>query len=425
MSLPATIINDLCMNLLENILARLPAVDFASADCINHLWHLVCARILSRPKLSSACSFSDYPQITAKLGSRVPVITIFSDTNMGRDAISDESRETQRNPEGMITVMRKVDHVMSPETVIVGAHHTCGFKHTDGYSGHKTSTEKNVTAYALVFARENNKALGIGETKFQAVLSSGLLPVGPVYAASVKKRYGFYTGLTARIEGSRENLDGDTLLSQAYEEIGGMYRTYRWCIGVTKRRKFSNGREKVEWITSVSFHEVKKINQGCLFVNDTDMDIKTGDTFRFYFPDPITDLFSNANVSNHLSSFKQRNTTHSDKWEVFGGLIFTSFGRGVSFDKLLFLDNFPGGTLGCIFFGRVFGRGDLTPCVDNSPYLDNFPRETCGGAFCGLVFRRSEKTPHITESQERKLVRHCVHEYGALYLIMSYIPKRN
>ncbi|KAJ0756189.1 hypothetical protein HanOQP8_Chr04g0132461 [Helianthus annuus] len=155
------------------------------------------------------------------------------------------------------------------------------------------------------------------------------------------------------------------------------------------------------------------------------MDIKTGDTFRFYFPDPITDLFSNANVSNHLSSFKQRNTTHSDKWEVFGGLIFTSFGRGVSFDKLLFMDNFPGTTLGCIFFGRVFGRGGLTPCVDNSPYLENFPRETCGGTFCGLVFRRSEKTPHITESQERKWVRHCVHEYGALYLIMSYIPKRN
>ncbi|KAJ0925114.1 putative F-box-like domain superfamily protein [Helianthus annuus] len=138
MSLRATIINDLCMNLLENILARLPAVDFASADCVNHLWHLVCARILSRPKLSSACSFSNYPQvaakdvlmkilsepirphfaivsvdpslgpsvycafreahkiITAKLGSRVPVITIFSDTNMGRDAISDESREDTR-----------------------------------------------------------------------------------------------------------------------------------------------------------------------------------------------------------------------------------------------------------------------------------------------------------------------------------------
>ncbi|KAJ0925113.1 hypothetical protein HanRHA438_Chr04g0155941 [Helianthus annuus] len=63
------------------------------------------------------------------------------------------------------------------------------------------------------------RKVGIGETKFHAVLSSGLLPVGPVYAASVKKRYGFYTGLTARIEGSRENLDGDTLLSQAYEEV--------------------------------------------------------------------------------------------------------------------------------------------------------------------------------------------------------------
>ncbi|MFS7951002.1 hypothetical protein Hanom_Chr07g00589871 [Helianthus anomalus] len=64
-----------------------------------------------------------------------------------------------RNPEGLIAVMRKVDHAMSPETVIVGAY-GCGFQHTDGYLGNKISTEKHVTAYALVFATENNKGHG-------------------------------------------------------------------------------------------------------------------------------------------------------------------------------------------------------------------------------------------------------------------------
>ncbi|KAJ0579639.1 hypothetical protein HanHA300_Chr04g0120151 [Helianthus annuus] len=416
--------------------------------------------------------------ISTKLGSKVPVITILSKTNMGRDAIFNESEEDMekkgimltvgflpgmkvkqisllqkeilsfnqqafridkflkdirkfstsisgcrspaaimifsRNPEGLIAVMRKVDHAMSPETVIVGAY-GCGFQHTDGYLGNKISTEKHVTAYALVFATENNKGHGIGEIKFHAVLSSGLQPFGPVYAASVKKRYSFYTGLTARIEGSRENLSGGTLLSQAYVELGGGPR--HLYIGVTKRRKFSIGREKVRWITSVAFHEVEKINYGWLIVNDTDMDIRTGDTFRFYCHDPTT-----GNISNHLRSFKQGSTTHSDEWEVFGGLIFTSFGRGKSFDNSLFMDNFPGVTRGCTFYGRVFGRGDLTPCVDNSPFLDNFPRLTCGGTFCGWLFGCGEKTSYLSKSQERKWVRHCVHEYEALYLIMSYIP---
>ncbi|KAJ0613823.1 putative F-box domain-containing protein [Helianthus annuus] len=45
-------------DLLHNIVARLPATSFASAACVSRSWNLVCERVLSRPKLASACSFN-------------------------------------------------------------------------------------------------------------------------------------------------------------------------------------------------------------------------------------------------------------------------------------------------------------------------------------------------------------------------------
>ncbi|KAJ0785342.1 putative F-box domain-containing protein [Helianthus annuus] len=45
-------------DLLQNIVSRLPAVSFASAACVSRSWNVVCDRVLSRPKLASACSFN-------------------------------------------------------------------------------------------------------------------------------------------------------------------------------------------------------------------------------------------------------------------------------------------------------------------------------------------------------------------------------
>ncbi|MFS8013522.1 hypothetical protein Hanom_Chr14g01333911 [Helianthus anomalus] len=53
------------------------------------------------------------------------------------------------------------------------------------------------------------------ETQFHAVLSSGLVPVGSVYAASVKKSRRYSTELTER----SENLYGGRMFRQAYEEV--------------------------------------------------------------------------------------------------------------------------------------------------------------------------------------------------------------
>jgi len=52
-------------DLLQNILARLPALPFASAACVSKAWNSLCNRILSRPKLSSALSLN--PSLPVRL----------------------------------------------------------------------------------------------------------------------------------------------------------------------------------------------------------------------------------------------------------------------------------------------------------------------------------------------------------------------
>ncbi|XP_076939447.1 F-box/LRR-repeat protein At5g63520-like [Bidens hawaiensis] len=503
-------------DLLQNIVARLPATSFAYAACVNRSWNVVCERVLSRPKLSSACSFNPSLQIaveevldkvlsepirphfaiasigpsfnlqeahqlvTTKFGSQVPVITNDPSGIIGRDALSDEFKEIQweiteedddmpdsppavsetanravmltvgflpglkvttipllkqveepqivmvdkfvtdirefstsvsgsKSPAaiimfsdfqaGMKAVMEKMDYAMSPETVVVGDS-GCQFQHTDG-TNNITVTEEHVpAAVALVFSVDRNKRPGVGKTQFHAILSSGLSPVGPTYkAASVREKHGeSLTWLTARRDGSRENIDGETVLNQVYDELGDRIQFPTFYIGVTKKRKCSVGQEKVGHITSLAFHEVLGDNQEYLFVGD--VGIKTGDTFRFYHSDSATALSSAATVSNHLRSFNQSlnqaSTSSGDKQEVFGGLIFTCCGRGES------------------FFGQ--------PNIDSSPFLNNFPGVTLGGTFCGREIGRGDITSYVQESQEQKSMRCCLHVYSAVYLIMSYKP---
>ncbi|KAF5808458.1 hypothetical protein HanXRQr2_Chr04g0145611 [Helianthus annuus] len=109
------------------------------------------------------------------------------------------------------------------------------------------------------------------------------------------------------------------------------------------------------------------------------MGIKKGDTLRFYHPNLTTALSSVANAANHMRSFKKGSTTSSDKQEVFGGIIFTYFGRGEP----------------------LFGQ----PNVDSSPFLDNCPSMTLGGTYSGWVLGRGDLNMYATESREEKAVR--------------------
>ncbi|XP_027332897.1 F-box/LRR-repeat protein At5g63520 [Abrus precatorius] len=118
-------------DLLQNILARLPALPFASAACVSKSWNSLCNRILSRPKLSSALSlnpslhdavnevihkvlsepirpcfaiatigsgfdsFNTMQRIRQSLGPNIPIIVTVSNGIMGRDAITDEFKEVK------------------------------------------------------------------------------------------------------------------------------------------------------------------------------------------------------------------------------------------------------------------------------------------------------------------------------------------
>ncbi|KAJ0579725.1 putative F-box domain-containing protein [Helianthus annuus] len=237
-----TSIDDLNIDLLGNIVGRLPAVHFASADCVSRSWNRACRRVLSRPKLSSACSFNpdlevavesvvnkvlsepirphfaiasacreiDFPRthqlITKKLGSKIPVITNCSRGVIGRDAISDEFDEKPSKFVKKITAFSTfISGCISPAAIIMFS-----FKHTIG--GH-------YDAVALVFVMDRNKPPGIGETQFHAALSSGLLPIGHAYKVTRVKDNGFQTWFIARREGSQELLDANTIWNLAYEDV--------------------------------------------------------------------------------------------------------------------------------------------------------------------------------------------------------------
>ncbi|KAL2347054.1 hypothetical protein Fmac_001054 [Flemingia macrophylla] len=127
----STSLSTLNEDLLRNILARLPALPFASAACVSKTWNSLCNRILSRPKLSSALSLNpSLPDavnevvdkvlsepirpyfaianvgtgfsssktlrlIRKSLGSNIPVVVTVANGIMGRDALTDEFKEVK------------------------------------------------------------------------------------------------------------------------------------------------------------------------------------------------------------------------------------------------------------------------------------------------------------------------------------------
>ncbi|KAJ0938537.1 putative F-box domain-containing protein [Helianthus annuus] len=492
-------------DLLQSIVSRLPATSFASAACVSRSWNLLCERVLSRPKLSSACSVNPSLQeaveevvnkvlsepirphfaiasiaglfgfdldedeedvleearhlISRKLGSQVPVITNDASSFglIGRDALSDEFKEIpfklddgadiimltvgylpgmkvtaiplleqNKEPEmfmidkfvtdirefstsvsgrnspaaiimywdnyyiGMMDVVEKMDCALPPETVIAGDLFS-EFRYTN-------ETDNAFAAVALVFAVDMNKPPGIGETQFHAVVSSGLSPVGPTYTtASVNENINNAPLIAARREGSHENIDGQIVLNQVYDELRrDRIQSRELYIGVRKRRKYSIGQENVGCMTSLAFHRVVESRQQRLLVFGEG--IKIGDTFRFYYPDSTAAISSVAAVSSHLRSFNRgsNNATGGDKQDVFGGLIFSCCDEE--------------------FFGQ--------PNINISPFVDNFPGVTLGGTFCSGVFGRGVLTPCVKESQEQKAVQCCMHTKGVVYLIMSYTPSK-
>ncbi|KAI7732287.1 hypothetical protein M8C21_028000, partial [Ambrosia artemisiifolia] len=115
-----TSIDTIGQDLLHDIVSRLPATSFASAACVSRSWNLLCDRILSRPKLASACS--------------------------DNSPLEDQYRV------GMMDVVEQMGYAMSHKTVIVG---DCSSRFR-----YSNCPDAWSIGAALVFAVESNKPPG-------------------------------------------------------------------------------------------------------------------------------------------------------------------------------------------------------------------------------------------------------------------------
>ncbi|GMP34167.1 hypothetical protein CsSME_00007153 [Camellia sinensis var. sinensis] len=302
----------------------------------------------------------------------------------------------------MKPVLDKMDCAMSLETVIVGDENGRFLHKRPGDTGNATRNRNNSSVgVALTFVRDRNKPhAGIGDIEFHCVLSTGMLPIGPTFKAVAvrESREECSTWLTARREELHDILDGETMINDINHELGDRIEYPFFYIGVTKRRKCSVGLEKVKWVTSLVFHEVTGGDEEYLFVSNNG--IKTGDTFRFYYPDPSSASSSSSKVSEKFRLLKQdwdhrSQNVRGGNNDVFGGMIFACCGRGEAF-------------FGC-------------PNVDSAPFLENFAGVPLAGMFsCGEIGRGSKSLYDEEEAQEQSPIRCCLHAYSSVYLVMSY-----
>ncbi|KAJ4974526.1 hypothetical protein NE237_007700 [Protea cynaroides] len=321
----------------------------------------------------------------------------------------------------MKPVLEKMDYAFAEETVIVGDENGC-FLYSSGndfgvtggsrkYFCKKTERQMyqnhRCDAVAMVFCKDRGNSPGDGEIHFHLSLLNGVSPVGPMYkGASVRvTRDKESTWLTARREGSIELLDGQRILDYIDDEIQSDITCDDLYIGVTRRRKCFIGSEKGKFISSLAFHEIQGGDEEYLFVKGDG--IKTGDSFRFYHPNPEAALTIRDNVYEEFRNLKQDwwsqgcrlvsgAVARGDRKEVCGGLVFSCFGRGES------------------FFGRQH--------VDSSVFLDNFLGVPLAGKFCCGEIGRGSTISKKDDTKDQNSRCH-LHIYSTVYFMMLYTPK--
>ncbi|XP_074278513.1 F-box/LRR-repeat protein At5g63520 isoform X1 [Silene latifolia] len=293
----------------------------------------------------------------------------------------------------MKPVIEKLDYALPEQTIIAG-NETCRFRcsrmnNPSSSSLPQSDQAQTYGAVGLVFASNKNAPNGAWKIDFHFAVGAGVAAVGPNYrVVSAKSRNREYTTwLTAKREGENEPLDGeqilDDLLNVNLEAVDPIFN-YDLYIGVTKRRKYSFGGEKVKALTFLSYHPVQQGDEQYLYVRG--LDIKTGDSFRFYLSNPGFALGQCDTVSDNIRRIRHK--------EMIGGFLFSCCGRGST------------------FFAR--------PNVDSLPILNNFPSIPLAGMFCGTEIGRGPPiAAHSGPEQDKDLTRTCLHVYSSVYVLMS------
>ncbi|CAN1318234.1 F-box/LRR-repeat protein At5g63520 [Linum perenne] len=451
-------------DLIQNILIRLPALSFASAACVTKLWHHICTRILSRPKLASAISLklsTDLAieevlvKLVEKLGSRTPIVLSSTIGIMGRDASSNnfkevmfvdphsDSDEHMDASSGIVLTIGyvpglKVEAIpllrptKAPQVAMVDDFVMDIRNYTLSVSGctspigiimfgdrgidQKPVIEK-LDAVALVFAKDRSGPHGIFSipascfVSFFVFLPSQLyllLTFGSLYkAVSVKVNdHDRGTWLTAKREGEQEVLDGQTILDDVNDELDNRAGCPDLYIGIIKRRKCSIGNEKSKPTTFLTFHGVIGGDEEYLYVDG--LGIKTADYFQVYHSDPSSAISSSHEISEKLRKLKQDFSSHQNSLNS----------RSPTREK-----EFIGGLIfSCCGRGETFFGHDNRN-VDSSPLVENFSGIPLAGIFCGGEIGRGFSLSSINEEgvESSNGAAHCsLHVYSTVYLLISY-----
>ncbi|KAG8496523.1 hypothetical protein CXB51_007640 [Gossypium anomalum] len=278
-------------------------------------------------------------------------------------------------------VLAELDCVMPEETVIVGEASSRFVCKTARNSEEYNPDLYFFDAVALVFAKDKNKPpvlacfnlvvllihsdiefwYGIGETRFHATLSTGVMPFGPeLKAISVTAKGTECSWLTASMNGYHQILDSQRLLDDISEEMDD--EAADLYIGVIQKRPSSLELEKMKLRTYLAFYEVLGGDEEYLVVDG--VGIKPGDTFLFYHSDSATASSSCLNAFEKLKVLKPAASSSRNPYSnmdsnggVFGGLLFSSHYRGETyFDSFPIYSNFPGTPLAGIVCNREIGR---------------------------------------------------------------------
>ncbi|XP_022770579.1 F-box/LRR-repeat protein At5g63520-like [Durio zibethinus] len=297
-------------------------------------------------------------------------------------------------------VLADIDCVMPEETVIVGDASSRFLCRSGHYSQDYDADQYFFDAVALVFARNKDKPHGIGETRFHATLSTGVMPFGPeLKAISVTAKGTECSWLTASIDGYHQILDSQRLLDDISDEMdddcADLY------IGVIQKRPSFIEPEKLELRTYLAFYEVLGGDEEYLVVDG--VGIKPGDTFLFFHSDSDTASSSCLNAYESLKVLKSasssrncysvRDAAGGGNGGVFGGLIFSCHYRGESyFDSFPFYSNFPGAPLAGMVCNKEIGR------------------DSTGSSMWQL------------QAEEESPARCSLHVCTTVYLVLSYVP---
>ncbi|XVF49588.1 hypothetical protein PTKIN_Ptkin04bG0024900 [Pterospermum kingtungense] len=248
-------------------------------------------------------------------------------------------------------VLAEIDCAMPEETVIVGdasSRFLCR-------SGHITPDYNPdlffVDAVALVFARDKHKPHGIGEVRFHATMSTGVIPFGPeLKAVSVAVNDSECSWLVASINGCHQILDSQRLLDDISHEMED--KEAALYIGVIQKRLSPIEPVKLESRKYLAFYEVLGGDDAYLVVNG--VGIRPGDTFLFYHSDSDTASSSCLNAFENLKVLKTASPLRN---LVFGGLIFSChYHRDPYFHSFPFYSNFPGAPLAGMVCNKEIGR---------------------------------------------------------------------